>query len=282
MAARDGLAAAPGGESGEALYLYCLARAGALPSLEGPGIDDEHALGVIPFKDVVAVVSVASVDDFCGLSSEARMEDLAWVGFRVCRHHAVVEAVLRHSAVVPVRFAVLFSSPERLRAWLETHHDAISRALDRFASHEEWAVKVTLDRRTAEARLLKEGTEGHNRQPFILAGAHYLRQRSARVAIGTKLDAWLRQTCTAIVGDLRHHAAEFREREVLGGSTGADGCPVANWAFLVPRSGREAFAVRVESIDAERAEWGLRFALSGPWPPYSFCPSLEPDADPSR
>lgn len=282
MAAPEGPAAAPGGESGEALYLYCLARAGALPALEGPGIDGETRLGSIPFRNVVAVVSVASVDDFCGPSAEARLGDLAWIGSRVCRHHAVVEAVMRHTAVVPARFAVLFSSPERLRAWLETHHDTISHALGRFASHGEWAVKVTLDRRTAEARLLEGGTEGHDRQPSASAGAHYLRQRSARAAIGAKLDAWLRRACTEIVRDLLRDAAEFREREVSGGSTEADGCPVANWAFLVPHSGREAFAARVESVDVERAEWGLRLALSGPWPPYSFCPSLESDADPSR
>lgn len=282
MAAPDGLAASPGAESAEALYLYCLARAGALPGLEGPGIDGEIRLGSISFKDVVAVVSVASVDDFCGPSAEARMGDLAWVGSRVCRHHAVVKAVMRHSAVVPVRFAVLFSSPVRLQAWLETHHDTISHALDRFANHEEWAVKVTLDRRSAEARLLEGGTEGHDRQPSASAGAHYLRQRSARAAIGAKLDAWLRRACMEIVGDLLQDAAEFREREVLGGSTEADGCPVANWAFLVPQRGREAFAARVESVDVERAEWGLGLALSGPWPPYSFCPSLGSDADASR
>lgn len=282
MAVRDGLAAAPGGESGEALYLYCLARVGALPALEGPGIDGERAPGQISFKDVVAVVSAARVDDFCGPSSDARMEDLAWVGSRVCRHHAVITAVMRHSPVVPVRFAVLFSSSARLRAWLETHHDAISRALDRFASHEEWAVKVTLDRRTAQARLLEGGAQGHDRQPSASAGAHYLRQRSARAAIGAKLDAWLGRACTGIVGDLLQNAAEFREREVVGGSTGADGCPVASWAFLVPQRGREAFTARVESVDVEHTDWGLRLALSGPLPPYSFCPSLESDADPSR
>jgi hypothetical protein len=277
VAACDGLAASGGGQSGQALYLYCLARAAALPALEGPGIDDESRLGLIPFKDVVAVVSGASVDDFCGPSSKARMEDLAWVGSRVCRHQAVVEAAMRHSPVVPAPFAVLFSSTARLRAWLETHHDAISRALDRFASHEEWAVKVKLDRRTAEARVLEGAAEGHDQQPSASAGAHYLRQRGARVAAGPKLDAWLCRTCTEILGDLLHHTAEFRERKVLDGPSDADGRPVANWAFLVPRSGRDAFAGRVESINDDYVARGLSLGLSGPWPPYSFCPRFEPE-----
>jgi CheY-like chemotaxis protein len=277
VAACDGLAAVAGGQSGRALYLYCLARAAALPALEGPGIDDAHRLDLIPFKDVVAVVSVASVDDFCGPSSAARMEDLAWVGPRVCRHQGVVEAAMRHSPVVPAPFAVLFSSAERLRTWLETDHDAISRALDRFASHEEWAVKVKLDRRTAEARVLEAATDGHDQRPSASAGAHYLRQRGARVAAGPKLDAWLSQACTAIVGDLLHHAAEFREREVLRGPSEADGSPVANWAFLVPRRGRDAFAGQVESINDDYVAQGLSLGLSGPWPPYSFCPRFEPE-----
>lgn len=264
-----------GSEARQALYLYCVARAGGLPAIDAPGIDEGSRVELAPWADLVAVVSLVRVDDFCGPSSEARMGDLAWVGARVCRHQAVVEAVMAHCPVVPASFAVLFSSIERLTAWLETHHDAISRALDRFARHEEWAVRVTLDRRTAEAQVPDVTGVASDPSRSTPAGVRYLRERSARLGAGPKLEAWLRDACTVIVGDLLHHAAEFRERAVVRGPSETDGRPVANWAFLVPRSERAVFAARVESIHAGHVAQGLSLGLSGPWPPYSFRPRFE-------
>lgn len=277
MVASDRCAAAET-EPGEALYLYCLARAGELAAIEGPGVDAEHSLELISFKDIAAVVTRVRVDDFCGPSAEARMKDLAWVGSRVCRHHEVVEHAMARSPVVPARFAVLFSSRERLGAWLGTYRDAIWRALDRFTSHEEWAVKGMFDRRKGEARLLRPALERQGGEPSSV-GARYLRERGARAAIGLALDTWLAQASAGIVRALLKHAAEFRERVIVGGASEGNGTPVANWAFLVARSAVDEFAARVESINAEYAGQGLTLELSGPWPPYTFCPPLGPQPD---
>lgn len=274
MAASDRCATAAT-EAGEALYLYCLARAGELAAIEGPGVDAEHSLELISFEDIVAVISRVRVDDFSGPSAEARMKDLAWIGSRVCRHHEAVERARGRSAVVPAPFAVLFSSPERLGAWLCAHRDAVSRALDRFASHEEWSVKGALDRPKGEARLLSETLAHQGGEPASV-GARYLREQRIRVTIGRKLDAWLDEACAGILRALLEHAAEFRGREIVGGASEENGTPVANWAFLVARSAVDEFAARVESINTEYAWQGLTLKLSGPWPPYSFCPPLGP------
>jgi hypothetical protein len=259
------------------LYLYCLARGGALAAIDGPGVDGEHSLGLIPFKDVVAVVGTVRVDDFCGPSAEARMRDLAWMGPRACRHEEVIERAMRGSPVVPARFATLFSSGETMATWLETHHDAISRALDRFADSEEWAVRGTLDRRKAEARFVAAALA---RQEGVLSsspGRRYFEERRIQAGIGQELDAWLREVSAGMARALLDHAAEFREREVVsGGEPNEEGARILNWAFLVSRSGVDDFSARIQRINAEHAEHGLVLDLSGPWPPYSFCPSLEP------
>jgi hypothetical protein len=261
-----------------ALYLYCLARSGALAALDGPGVDGEGSINLIAFGNVVAVASAVRVDDFLGPSAEARMKDLAWVGPRVCRHEEVVERAMRASPVVPARFATLFSSRERLAAWLETHQDAISRALDRFADHEEWAVKGTLDRRKAEACFLDAALA---RQSGVLSsspGARYFEERRLQAGVGRELDAWLSEAGARIAKALLDHAAEFREREVVSGEApDEEGARVLNWAFLVSRSSVDDLGARIQQINAEQSERGLILTLSGPWPPYSFCPSLEPE-----
>ncbi len=259
-----------------AVYLYCVARPAALAALDGPDVDGERPLELIRFKDIVAVVSAVRMDDFLGPPAEARMRDLAWVGPRACRHGAVIERAMRVSPVVPARFATLFSSRDTLATWLETHHDAISRALDRFADHEEWAVKGTLDRRKAEARFLAAALARQEGVRPSSPGARYFEERRIRARIGQELGAWLKEAGAGIARALLDHAMEFREREVVsGGVPNEEGARILNWAFLVSRSCVDDFGARLQRINAEHAEHGLVLHLSGPWPPYSFCPSLD-------
>ena len=261
-------------ERGEAVYLYCLARGvGDPPAIEGPGVDGERLLNLIPFRDVVAVVSVVRVDDFCGPAAEARMEDLAWVAPWACRHETVVEAVMRASPVMPARFGTLFSSRERLIDWLAIHYVAISRALDRLGDHEEWAVKGRLNRRVAEAPLLAVALA--RRAASVSPGARYLEERRIRAGIGGDLDAWLQTLCERVAGQLREHAVEFRERAVAPAVSDKEGVPILNWAFLVPCESVGDFRAAVQRITATYAERGVVLDCSGPWPSYSFCPSLE-------
>ena len=261
-------------EGGEAVYLYCLARGvGEPPAIEGPGVDGERVLNLIPFRDVAAVVSVVNVDDFCGPAAEARMKDLAWVAPRACRHETVVEAVMRASPVMPARFGTLFSSRERLIAWLAIHYVAISRALDRLGDHEEWAVKGRLNRRAAEAPLLAAALA--RSVASASRGARYLEERRIRAGIGQDLNAWLQTLCERVAGQLREHAVEFRERTVGSKASEEEGVPILNWAFLVPCESVGDFRATVQRITATHAEHGVVLDCSGPWPSYSFCPSLE-------
>lgn len=276
MAPRDDPGVVAIAEPGEAVYLYCLARgAGDRPAIEGPGVDGERSLNLIPFRDLVAVVSAVRVDEFCGPAAEARMKDLAWVAPRACRHETVVEWVMRASPVVPARFGTLFSSRERLTAWLAIHYVAISRALDRLGDHEEWAVRGRLNRRAAEAPLLAAALARSG--PPGSPGARYLEERRIGAGIGQDLNAWLQTLCERVLGQLREHAVEFRERAVGPKVSDEEGVPILNWAFLVPCGSVDDFRACVQRITAAHAEYGFVLECSGPWPPYSFCPSLGAD-----
>ena len=53
-----------------------------------------------------------------------------------------------------------------------------------------------------------------------------------------------------------------------------------NWALLIPRQAVGGFQTRIQDINAQYGDRGLRVEVTGPWPPYSFCPALdmEPEA----
>ena len=53
---------------------------------------------------------------------------------------------------------------------------------------------------------------------------------------------------------------------------------VLNWALLLPAAAVADFRGRIERANAEQNPGGLAFEVSGPWPPYSFCPVLETEA----
>lgn len=261
--------------TGQALYVFCVARVDFLTTIDGAGVHGDDRLQLIPFRDLVAVVSTVSVDDFCGPVAEARLKDLAWVGPRACRHEAVVERVMRSSPIVPARFATLFSSRERLEAWLETHHAAISGTLDRVAGHEEWAVKGRLDKQNAEARLFAAALERDCRTLSPSPGARYLEEHRIRARVGQELDSWVKEVCDRVATELLVHAAEFRERAIVPEALVADDIGVLNWAFLVARRTVGDFSASVQRTNGELGEQGLVLEVSGPWPPYSFCPPLE-------
>ena len=84
-----------------------------------------------------------------------------------------------------------------------------------------------------------------------------------------------REEMAEVAGQLREHAVEFRERAVAPAVSDKEGVPILNWAFLVPCESVGDFRATVQRITATHAEHGVVLDCSGPWPSYSFCPSLE-------
>ena len=53
---------------------------------------------------------------------------------------------------------------------------------------------------------------------------------------------------------------------------------VWNGAFLLARSGIAAFHSACETLRRDLSPSGMIVEITGPWPPYHFCPTLEPQA----
>jgi len=259
-----------------AIYLFCLALPQVELELEGGGLDDGNPLLCWQFKDVVAIVSKVGMEEFCGPEAKARMQDLAWVGPRACRHEAVVEEAMRFSPVLPARFATLFSSLESLEEFLEKNYASIRRFLDRVAGRDEWAVKGMLDGKKAKEAIFSASLARQKQDLSCLSpGMRYLREQRVLAGLEEELNRWLEETCQEVMEDLRRVEATFERRPVLPLSAEReDKEMVLNCAFLVPRSVVENFRRRIQKVNGSHAERGLIFESSGPWPPYSFSASL--------
>lgn len=261
-------------DPGQTLYVYGFipASAGGAASLDSPGVDGGPAPFFHCHGSLGAILSLARLEEFCGPEAERRLQDLAWVGPRACRHQAVLEEAMQRGPVFPARFGTLFAALASLEAFLAQHEAAIAGFLDRVAGHEEWAVKGLLNRIQAEEQWL---AAKRGKPAAASPGMAYLLEQRLRRQAREELDDWLAQTCDGIARKLQHLAADFRPRRVLDTAADGDGVqPVVNWAFLVPAPAVAAFRSEVERADAALAGQGLSFRSSGPWPPASFCPPL--------
>jgi CheY-like chemotaxis protein len=73
---------------------------------------------------------------------------------------------------------------------------------------------------------------------------------------------------------LDSYASASRQRGVTA-QAAAEPQPLLNLAFLVHRESVADFRRCVERAGVQHQAAALQLALSGPWPPYSFCPALE-------
>lgn len=263
----------------QGIYLFGFTRSALIPALEGIGLDGQTPLFLHRFSDITAVICNIALHQFCGPSAESRMKNLSWIGPRACRHEEVVEQMMRHSPVLPARFGTIFSSVESLEKLMRMHHDGISQFLDRVNDKEEWAVKGFLDRKRALKRLRSMTLAGETERLAALSpGMRYFQKKQAVSAAEKMLNRRLKEMLKEIWDDLKPYASDFCERKVLSrDATGMDMDMILNWAFWVAQEDADDFRAGVDKANEVNDRQGVLLQLSGPWPPYSFLPSLDMD-----
>src|ERR1035441_8001956 len=109
-----------------AYYLYCLTPGGRDTRVSAIGVDGQGPVHLRACGEIAAALSEVGLAEFCGESAEARLQDLAWLGPRVCRHEAVIEELMSRTPVLPARFATLFTSFDNVRQSVLAHQEAIA------------------------------------------------------------------------------------------------------------------------------------------------------------
>ncbi len=245
------------------IYLFCFAQ----PAATVDGLD---GVSVEMFESCSAVIAEVLLEDY----TADHLAELAWLAPRACRHEAVVEAAMRHSAVLPVRFATVFSSLDSLRRFVAAHQDRIRTFLRETAGREEWGVKALVDsaeiERCAQTATLFDTQSG---LASLQPGARYLRQKRIRNSADPPSLSPLENAASAFADDLSRLACALVARRPVS----EPGRRVLkNWAFLVPKESADEFRLLANRAASQRAAPGLEFRISGPWPPYSFVPELAP------
>ena len=263
--------------NGTGLYLYCFARADAAQGIKSAGIDGAQPVSDLSVNGIAAIFSPVSLGEFVGGTARSHLEDPAWVLPRACRHEWVIEEVMGRSPVLPVRFGSIFTSTQPLKDLLDRKGREIAWFLDLLSDKEEWSVKCFADLDKGRDWLLRSDPEFAQKCGHVPSspGARYFHERHLRLQADKKARQGWPAAAAQIGNELKDHAHKtsplrLQPRNVSGRREEM----IFNCAFLLGRDSITNFQAHVESMDTNYREHGITVELSGPWPPYSFCPSI--------
>lgn len=268
------LSAAPPASS-TGVYLYCFARRAVADRIAGAGVDDDTQVSSLTVGPLAAIYSPVCRAAFSGPAGDAHLRDLSWVLPRAQRHEQIVETTMQLSPVLPARFGTVLSSAAQLERLLATNAAQVQSFLDQVTGKEEWSAKAFLDLPTAEAWLLTSQAPGEAPAQGPLApGLRYIQSRRQHVHARQQFADLCHQTAEGVARMLTAQAVDVRVLRLSAEEGDKDKRPVFNYALLLTSDCVGEFRERASAIEAQYAERGLSLHISGPWPPYSFCPAV--------
>lgn len=241
----------------DGLYAYALTRDDIAERVSATGIHGAEVTAVAA-NGLAAIVSAVDLDEFGEGGLRHHLEDLDWVRDVAFAHDDVVREVASIGPVAPLRLATVFLGPESVGDRLREIGPRATEVLDRVDGRAEWSVKAYSERDAATSAGDAKPTSGRDYLTRRRQEARDKETASERhVDAVEALHGQLAQV--AVAG--RHLSAQDRQ---LGGYTGE---MIMNAAYLVGDEDGERFRRLVEEREVPA---GLRFAVEGPWPPYSF------------
>jgi hypothetical protein len=133
----------------------------------------------------------------------------------------------------------------------------------RVANHQEWGVRVVLDRtRAAPPRAASTPRRA-------ASGVVYLTHKKAQRDAAAKLATSAREAVAALYDRLSAQARDARRRTASELPI-EDGPLLLEAAFLVPRGRAAAFQTLTAREAKALGRQGYRLTVTGPWPPYTF------------
>ena len=254
-----------------AVYVFCViaaARRPRVPAKTRPLPD----LGPVRILDVdggtYLVVADAPLSRYSEDAINRGLADLEWVSRAAVAHESVIESFVDQTAILPMKLFTIFTSDARALEHIARQRTRIASLVKRVANHQEWGVRLVLDRAAAERASASIGKR-RAAAPAGASGAAYLTRKKAQRDAAVELASRARDIVAGLYDRLeaRSKLAKRRaasELPVKGGPLLLDA------AFLVPKGRAASFKALAAREARTLAKQGYAMAVSGPWPPYTF------------
>ncbi|OHB66460.1 MAG: hypothetical protein A2V70_02685 [Planctomycetes bacterium RBG_13_63_9] len=258
-------------------YQYAFARPGCSVQAIGPGVDPRFEVEVVCDGPIAAVASRVGLDrfDVKKLQGETA-EDIGWLNQVAIRHHEIVRQAAESSAVLPLRLGTVFRSRASLLAAAARCRKTVADFLHTLGDRQEWTVKLYLEKQSAEETTGHGSSPPLDHAPRADTGAEYMKRKKAQLQWRRELRAGLQEEIQVMEHQLKTGTDGCCRVRLLPASlTGRPEKMVFNAAFLIPPSRVKTWLATVGRVRESVRRRGLLLEVTGPSPPYHFCPTPE-------
>ena len=214
--------------------------------------------------------------DFEGEQGERNLSDIQWLTPRVIAHERVVSGLSQQFPFYPSRFGTLFSSTARLAAFSSSTQKTLRAFFTSIGAKLEWGLKFYGDPLRAAEILAQRNGILHQGKPQ--GGANYLKLRQLQREQTASKQSVLVQSYERALHSLQSQYHSVVSRPIIAAKTESKREEiVGNLAILAsPHETNELIRWANDWNQTQIPESALRVEITGPWPAYSFCPSLSP------
>jgi uncharacterized protein YcgL (UPF0745 family) len=267
----------------EGLYLYCIReKTENAPEISIKGIDGEGETYTLLFRDLEAVVSRVSLEEFASEEIQRKaQEDLNWIKEKAVIHEKVVEEAMRKNGkilnLVPMRFGTIFQDKVRLEEILKKDYSRVEEVLERIRGKQEWSVKLYLGDREKFKQMIKKNNETIVEKEREIAslpeGMAFFVEEELKEVISKEVEKELNKMMEGVFESLKKQAVTAVKSKILGKELiGRQEPMVLNAAYLVLEEKMEDYRKEAEDLNHKMQEKGFFIEYSGPWPAYNFTP----------
>jgi hypothetical protein len=250
-------------------YVYAIGPGGHPLPERVEAIDASGRVESLEEGGLAAFFSPVDLDDYSQEVIDARARDVEWLGALGYRHQEVMAALMRGGTIIPLRAFTLFGSEALLRAQLRDERERFAKILERLEGKQEWTLRIELDpERWSEAltRHVPALRDLASQAESAAAGRAFLLRK--------KLDEAKKRASREAELELTGEV-ERAVLERLACDTVAESRQQREGAFpqinvLIQRDEESRLQQLVGELTDRYGAEGVSFALTGPWPPYTF------------
>lgn len=265
------------GDGATGLYVYGILGSNldeARMHLPGEGIDPAYPVEIVSQGALHAVVSQVPLATFGETALQENLRNEHWIASHVRHHESLLEHLMQHVSLLPMRFCTIYADADRVKEMLELRGAQLEDTLNRLQGSQEWGVRIYSDVEQLRRRVVEDS----ERVRALLSDmkskprgvAHFIKKQMV-VAIHEEVEA-LTEACTQETQESLDALSEDSALQELFTPDAEDrqGAMIANAAYLVQRSDEEDFKNEIERLRSKYTDFGFDFERTGPWPPYSF------------
>jgi hypothetical protein len=226
---------------------------------------------IIPFKDVLAVVSNVSQQDFSQEAVDRNVKDLDWLRQNAPLHEAVVTAIMQKTTILPMKFCTIFGNTDQLKRMLEDKYAEIKYFLHHVQGKVEMSLKVYANLLELRENVKAEDIQKMEEEAATKTPGHaYFVKQKVDILLKDKVRADILFAKQKIINKIKGLSIEFKKNDLLARKvTGKDVEEmVLNIALLV-QSDLLADLHQLLSELKEELSW-YNLQLNGPFAAYNF------------